>query len=1422
MDNDDGYQPQGQEYPYPYSIPQSSAYDYQDYAREADGHVVFHDLDKKKNVVKSKAQPGYPNPAPTLYSIPQPAHPGKAYPVNSGKFFRAPPHPYHGPQIHQQTSQGPVQNSAKPKAKRGRRKKKTNESSDQSCSNRNAGYLQVQPGMTHHGKRVEDRSEKNHESSNTPSQKSTSGVMDPIPEHPPNLELDKIKTVGTRSLQSYPPTPQPVSLPDHPPNSIMNMRLDSIYYRTMDVENIREEDIDLNLLEGDDLELDDSMEERQAGPAQPETSKSTVSNGSSSGQNTNTPSPASIHDHEPPNSILNRTPATPASLHDHPPNSILNMRLDSIYYRTMDVENIGEDDIDLNLLEGDDDIDLDAMDTGEQPTEETRASDKPDSEDKSPKKPQGDRSSQGTKVMSRKSIQKDPTLAKSNQKLIQNPANLLVCTTPIQNSSTPSPTSINEQSSEQTPIQNQTILSEVMKETPIPAVFPASFPDHPPNSILNMRLDSIYYRTMDVENITEEDINLNLLEGDDLDFEEMDSSDKHQDEEVPTKRIIQNPRDDSNIPAASKKHQKTIVTEPEVSTTNQDISNPHHNRGALLIPASIPDHPPNSILNMRLDSIYYRTMDVENIGEEDIDLNLLEGDDIDLDETPEEPVLPTKQNESVQSESVQKPSSIQSTSSHDIGSSGNNITLSSSGAVKSTDTQNNRAVHDTNVPAPATPASLHDHPPNSIMNMRLDSIYYRTMDVENITEEDINLNLLEGDDIDLDDLDDKEQQEKIARNAPVKKTQKSVSKKKQTELGAPPTPANVHDHPPNSIMNMRLDSVYFRTIDVENITEEDINLNLLEGDDIDLDAMDSEEGKASEVPTSSSQANSSNRSSTTPCEVTPVQTTTKKSVEKSSEPLLNSSTPSPASNPDLNKSHKNSDGSQKIPEHPPNSILNLRLDSIYYRTMDVENIREEDVNLNLLMGDDDIDLEGIQKDNPRPKSRNQSLEDKNAGQQLEKSSERTLETRGRHMEYLDLDTMKTVGTQSLQSFPPTPQPAYHPPEHPPNSIMNLRLDSVYYRTMDVENIREEEEQVDNREKGDMNLEELESEEEEESESEDSKYPTKQLQRHNKNSTSPSSNITSSSEEEDSDENDDESSEDEEEEDVVVSIIKKTPKRNKSRILSGLCSNCSVKESTYWRKNKNGEQVCNPCALYEKTTGMKRPESLWQKEINRRDGTIDKELQIKKKENKEKRKRACIICEKSCQSVRNPPLCIPCRKGTANTAMECSVCGEGGKKLATYYFVKGKAECYRCYEKKINRKSKEGMARIAAEKEKAMKEAEAKAKEIEHIFAVPQLPTDKPRCHKCAVSGVRLVKSPLFEGSPLTCRKCYEAAYRKKKRSEKPPVPPKPKENHECVKCGATGVKMEKIDPVTKARTCKKCYNREMYLRNKEKKMKEGR
>ncbi|EGT32047.1 hypothetical protein CAEBREN_07808 [Caenorhabditis brenneri] len=1407
MDNDDGYQPQGQDYLFPYSIPQSSTYDYQDYDT---GHVVFHDLDKKKNVVKS-------SPAPPSYSIPQPAHPGKTHPVSHGKFFRAPPHPYYGPQahFHPQTSQGLVQDSAKPKAKRGRRKKKTNESSDQlgSCTNTNAGYLQVQPGMSHHGKLVEDRSEKNHESPNTASQKSTSEVMDPIPDPSPNLDLDTMKTVGTKIFQSYPPTPQPVSFPDHPPNSIMNMRLDSIYYRTMDVENIREEDIDLNLLEGDDLELDDSMEERQAGPTQPEVSKSTGDNGSSNGQNTNTPSPASIHDHhEPPNSILNCTPATPASLHDHPPNSILNMRLDSIYYRTMDVENIGEEDIDLNLLEGDDDIDLDAMDTEDQAT---------DSEDKSTKKPQGDRPGRGTEIVSQKAIQKESNALKKNQKPTQKSTSLLVCPNPLQNSSTPSPASIHDHLPEQVPIQNQPSLSGVIKETNIPASIPANFPDHPPNSILNLRLDSIYYRTMDVENIGEEDIDLNLLEGDDLDFEAMDSSDKHRDEEVLTKRIPQNPSDDSNIPAASKKHQKTIATESEVSTTNQDISNPLHNSSAPLIPASIPDHPPNSILNLRLDSVYFRTMDVENIGEEDIDLNLLEGDDIDLDETPEEPVVSAKENESVSVKSVQKPSSTQSTSSHEIGSSGS----TPSEAIKSTDIHNSQDA--SIIHTPATPVSLHDHPPNSIMNMRLDSIYFRTMDVENIREDEIDLNLLVGDDVDLDDLGNKEPQEKISKNAPVKKTQKSVSKKKQTELGAPPTPANVHDHPPNSIMNMRLDSVYFRTMDVENITEEDINLNLLEGDDIDLEAMDAEASEETsdiairsqesrQVPAPPYQANNSNES---PSEVNSVQATTKKPVQKESELLLSSSTPSPTSNPASNENHKNSEG-QKIPEHPPNSILNLRLDSIYYRTMDVENIREEDINLNLLMGDDDIDLEGIQKDNPQPESRNQSLRDKNVDQQQTKSSKQTLETRGRHMEYLDLDTMKTVGTQSLQSFPPTPQPAYLPPDYAPNSIMNLRLDSVYYRTMDVESI--EDAQVAILEKNDPNVEELESEEEEESDSEDPTSSTKQLrQDRSKNSASPSSNITSSSEEEDSDE-DDESSEDEEEEDVVISITKKAPKRNKSRILSGHCSNCSVKESTCWRKNKDGEQVCNPCALYEKTTGVKRPESLWQKEINRRDGTIDKELQIKKKENKEKRKRACIICEKSCRSVRNPPLCIPCRKGTANTAMECSVCGEGGKKLATYYFVKGKAECYRCYEKKINRKSKEGMARIAAEKEKARKEAEAKAKEIEHIFAVPQLPTDKPRCHKCAVSGVRLVKSPLFEGSPLTCRKCYEAAYRKKKRSEKPPAPPKPKENHECVKCGATGVKMEKIDPVTKARTCKKCYNREMYLRNKEKKMKEGR
>ncbi|KAJ7501957.1 hypothetical protein B0H11DRAFT_1713360 [Mycena galericulata] len=40
-----------------------------------------------------------------------------------------------------------------------------------------------------------------------------------------------------------------------------------------------------------------------------------------------------------------------------------------------------------------------------------------------------------------------------------------------------------------------------------------------------------------------------------------------------------------------------------------------------------------------------------------------------------------------------------------------------------------------------------------------------------------------------------------------------------------------------------------------------------------------------------------------------------------------------------------------------------------------------------------------------------------------------------------------------------------------------------------------------------------------------------------------------------------------------------------------CSNCHTRNTSVWRRNKNGDQVCNACGVYERLNGVPRPASL---------------------------------------------------------------------------------------------------------------------------------------------------------------------------------------------------------------------------------------
>ncbi|PIC22383.1 hypothetical protein B9Z55_016463 [Caenorhabditis nigoni] len=47
-------------------------------------------------------------------------------------------------------------------------------------------------------------------------------------------------------------------------------------------------------------------------------------------------------------------------------------------------------------------------------------------------------------------------------------------------------------------------------------------------------------------------------------------------------------------------------------------------------------------------------------------------------------------------------------------------------------------------------------------------------------------------------------------------------------------------------------------------------------------------------------------------------------------------------------------------------------------------------------------------------------------------------------------------------------------------------------------------------------------------------------------------------------------------------------------LNTSCSNCGTRETKLWRRNEQGEPECNSCNLYERTKGVKRPATLWNK------------------------------------------------------------------------------------------------------------------------------------------------------------------------------------------------------------------------------------
>ncbi|ESO00803.1 hypothetical protein HELRODRAFT_82644, partial [Helobdella robusta] len=55
------------------------------------------------------------------------------------------------------------------------------------------------------------------------------------------------------------------------------------------------------------------------------------------------------------------------------------------------------------------------------------------------------------------------------------------------------------------------------------------------------------------------------------------------------------------------------------------------------------------------------------------------------------------------------------------------------------------------------------------------------------------------------------------------------------------------------------------------------------------------------------------------------------------------------------------------------------------------------------------------------------------------------------------------------------------------------------------------------------------------------------------------------------------------------IVKQdTFKRTNNKKLGATCSNCRTAVTTLWRRNNDGDVVCNACGLYYKLHGVRRP------------------------------------------------------------------------------------------------------------------------------------------------------------------------------------------------------------------------------------------
>nr|AZG02913.1 transcription factor GATA1/2/3b [Schmidtea mediterranea] len=69
------------------------------------------------------------------------------------------------------------------------------------------------------------------------------------------------------------------------------------------------------------------------------------------------------------------------------------------------------------------------------------------------------------------------------------------------------------------------------------------------------------------------------------------------------------------------------------------------------------------------------------------------------------------------------------------------------------------------------------------------------------------------------------------------------------------------------------------------------------------------------------------------------------------------------------------------------------------------------------------------------------------------------------------------------------------------------------------------------------------------------------------------------------------------------LIKPKRRLSASRRTGTICSNCNTSTTTLWRRNSNGEPVCNACGLYFKLHSVSRPPTMKKEGIQTRNRKV---------------------------------------------------------------------------------------------------------------------------------------------------------------------------------------------------------------------------